>query len=165
MKNIIFIIDENKSYTESVEHEICQDSHYQMISFRSIQECYLYIHQKPDVVIMDDIKDPYRKSQIRSRIRSKAPDAKIIFIADPVSAAIYNEPVMTDKVNYVVNDKSMVQKVKIAVDEICFNRNYQENFDDDALIIDQKYGGKLKCLLPLIGFAMAVFIYIVLLLA
>ncbi len=154
--NSIFLIDNNNPFVQKVQYEIGSDSHYQISSFEYVEDCFEFLDEQPDVLVMDDISDLHEKVRVKKIIMNESPNTKIIFIGKKLP----HNP-MLPKEDYVDTENNFTQKLKIAIDEFCFKRDYEEDFVNDVLVIDKAPGRHLDLIIPGIIIIIAVILYII----
>ena len=145
---LIYLIDNSHSYEYGVKHEFESDE-ANVVVFKTFDDCSRLLHKNPSVIIMDDLQDPFKKGRVKSRIDQLPFKIKLIFIAPPgaheedIAPQVFHD-------DYVVKDSNLFEKLHIAVDEFAFSTRFKEDYDNDILIIDNKWGGRFSdLLLPL----------------
>ena len=144
-KLLIYLIDASNAYVHGVERELDGDACVKV--FSSFDECSRALHKKPSVIIMDNIKDAFVKSRIKSRLDELPFAVKLIFLS-PQGVAEDIQPQVTHD-DYVVKDADLYDKLHLAVDEFAFSYNYEEKFEGEALSVGASSFKLTDLLLPI----------------
>lgn len=162
-KLLIYLIDKSHSYEYGIKHEFESDE-VSVVVFKTFDDCSRVLHKNPSVIIMDDVQDPFKKGRIKSRIDQLPFKIKLIFIAPPgahdedIAPQVFHD-------DYVVKDSNLFEKLHIAVDEFAFSSRFKEDYDNDILIIDNKWGRLSDLLLPVSMIVVAVLLLVLSLVA
>lgn len=123
-KNLLFLVDDDKMFLKSMEHYIHHFfNQFTVKTFQTGEECLNYLHQKPDIVLLDyylnsNYPDAITGLKVLDKIKEKTPESTVVMFSaqDHINVAV--NTMKHGAFDYIVKNDKIFPRVRNVVKNI-----------------------------------------------
>lgn len=126
---LIFIVEDNKSYSKVIEHYLKNNGYENVMTFASGENCLDQLDLRPDIVIQDYKLQGISGLNVLQRVKNVLPYTEFIFLSAQDSIEIAVSTIKYGAFDYIVKDDVALQRMMQKIENIIrlqrLRRRYQ----------------------------------------
>lgn len=126
---LIFVVEDNKSYSKIVEHHLKNNGYENLMTFTSGEDCLNELDSKPDIIIQDYKLQGISGLNVLQRVKKIYPFTEFIFLSAQDSIEIAVSSIKSGAFDYIVKDEvalqRMIQKIENIIKLQRLRKRYQ----------------------------------------
>jgi len=115
---LIFVVEDNKSYSKIVEHHLKNSGYENVMLFTSGEDCLNQLDLRPDIIIQDYKLQGISGLNVLQRVKSVLPYTEFIFLSAQDSIEIAVSSIKSGAFDYIIKDEVALQRMTQKIENI-----------------------------------------------
>jgi two-component system response regulator AtoC len=105
----LFVMEEGEAYTFLLKYKLQKSPEYKVLHYHTGEEVVENLHQKPDVVIIDDKFSGSGSSLLLQALKRNVPKIPVIILSSPGNTSAFLEHVRDGIHDYLIKEEDSAQ--------------------------------------------------------
>jgi DNA-binding NtrC family response regulator len=115
---LIFVVEDNKSYSKVVEYHLKNSGYENIMAFSSGEQCLHQLDLRPDIIIQDYKLQGISGLNVLQRVKNILPYTEFIFLSAQDSIDIAISTIKYGAFDYIVKDEVALQRMLQKIENI-----------------------------------------------